>query len=114
VEFYLPQEDALERLESAYDHPADEQIVQQIREIAEQDGKDPQLDEIIMVSLLHGTRTDRRTPTTIASGRTSLLLKKGRSRNYWLPLSRMREAMKSGRPSGGRVPCTNLFPCGRS
>ncbi|RSH88788.1 hypothetical protein EHS25_003016 [Saitozyma podzolica] len=48
VEFYLPQEDALERLESAYDHPADEQIVQQIREIAEQDGKDPQLDEIIM------------------------------------------------------------------
>lgn len=114
MEFYLPQEDALERLEGAYDHPADEQIVQQIREIAEQDGKDPQLDEIIMVSLLQGTHPDRRTPTTIASGRTSLLLKKGRSKNYWLPSSRMREAMKSGRPSGGRVQCTNLFPCGRS
>ena len=49
LEYYLPQEDDLDRLRTAYDQPADQQCVDQIKTLASVDGGDPQIDEIFTV-----------------------------------------------------------------
>jgi len=50
MEYYLPREDDLDRLDGAFDIPIGPEELQQIRVLGEEDGSSPQIDAIFPVS----------------------------------------------------------------
>ncbi|ORY35540.1 RNA polymerase II-associated [Naematelia encephala] len=47
MEFYLPREEDLEKLDEVYDKAVPDEVMEQVRDLAEQDGSDPRIDEIL-------------------------------------------------------------------
>ena len=51
MEYFLPPEQDLDRLEDSFLRPAADKVVQQIRDLSAEDGSNPQIDEIFTVRL---------------------------------------------------------------
>jgi hypothetical protein len=49
MEFYMPRDDSIEKLDKSYSDPAGLEVMQRVGELSEENGADPEIDNIFPV-----------------------------------------------------------------